>query len=31
MNSNLARLNPDELVQEFIKVPLDQYQALRYR
>lgn len=31
MSSNLARLNSDELVQEFIKVSLEQYEALRYR
>lgn len=31
MNANLAKLSPDQLVQEFVRVSLDQYEAHRYR
>lgn len=31
MNANLASLSPDQLVREFVRVSLDQYEAHRYR
>lgn len=31
MSSEFAQLSEDQLVQEFVSVSLDQYQALRYR
>ena len=31
MNAKMTSLSPDQLVQEFVRVSLDQYEAHRYR